>query len=424
VRRRHRHVADGGKASPNGDKCLLKEMASFHFSAQVLKRSQGHSAVAAAAYRARGKLYDERVGETRDYSRKAGFFHAEILLPEGAAPFLGDREQLWNYVERIETRRDAQLAREINMALPHELTDAERLQLVRDFARDQFVSRGMVVDFAIHHPVPGMNGDQRNYHAHLMLTLRKATPHGLYRVKTREWNSDEALLGWRAAWADFQNRALERGKHRDRVDHRRLEIQRDEAVRRGDLTLAEILSRKPEIHVGPRAAAAAGQGRKPESKVRTARPRKQPKLRPGVQRQLAKRQVRYPAIDKGSRPSWNAILVELDRQRIRELVERREQQLARFRRHEARLRLTVRKIDRHLLVSPRIKLILGHPAKTILAQRAFTEARLLMVWRLIATLEQTVARLLTIQRTRTDRQWALIRSFELRRERWLPVDWR
>lgn len=127
-------------------------MASYHFSAQAVKRSEGRSVVAMAAYRAGERLRDERRGVDADYSRRRGVVHAEILAPEGCATWLLDREQLWNGVERSEARRDAQLAREINMALPCELTNAQRLILVREFVKAQFVSLGMVADLAIHAP--------------------------------------------------------------------------------------------------------------------------------------------------------------------------------------------------------------------------------------------------------------------------------
>ncbi len=112
------------------------------------------NAVAAAAYRAGEKLRDERRGETHDYSRRQGVAYREIMVPEHAPAWLADRETLWSTVEKMETRVDAQLAREINAALPHELSAEERRALVQDFVREQFVSCGMVADFALHDPVP------------------------------------------------------------------------------------------------------------------------------------------------------------------------------------------------------------------------------------------------------------------------------
>jgi len=255
-------------------------VAIYHFSAQVLGRGQGRknldgtpkrkpdNAVAAAAYRAGEKLHDTRSGQTQDYSRKQGIAHREIIVPEGGALWLADREKLWNTVERMERRADAQLAREINLALPHELSAEARRELVQAYIRTQFTSRGMVADFALHDPVPARGDHPQNFHAHIMLTLRQATKAGLHEVKTREWNS-RALLGeWRTAWQDQANLALERAGHHARIDHRSLVAQRDEAKARGDRKAAMLLNRAPEIHVGPKPRAMQGRGVEPTSRAR------------------------------------------------------------------------------------------------------------------------------------------------------------
>jgi hypothetical protein len=117
-------------------------VASYHFSVQVIQRSQGRSALAAAAYRSGERIKDHQNGLSHDYSRRRGVEYSEILLPAGAARFLGDRETLWNLVERMEGRKDAQLAREINLALPHELDADQRRKLLLNFVREAFVSRG------------------------------------------------------------------------------------------------------------------------------------------------------------------------------------------------------------------------------------------------------------------------------------------
>eukprot|EP01037_Dinobryon_pediforme_P017090 gene17090-17280_t len=190
----------------------------------------------AAAYRAAGRFKDERTGQVHDFSRRRGVVHSEILAPEDAPEWALDRVQLWNRVEASEKRKDAQVAREINLALPHELNGEERLALLRGYVRDQFVSRGMVADIAIHEPVGAG---------------------GLFRTKTREWNADEQLTAWRASWAETQNRALALGGHSVQVDHRSLAAQREAAAKRGDRDQAAALDRQPEIHVGPKARAAA-----------------------------------------------------------------------------------------------------------------------------------------------------------------------
>lgn len=315
-------------------------MASYHFSAQIIGRAKGRSAIAAAAYRSGSRLRDEETGQEHDYSRRHGIVHTEILLPQGAAAWLADREKLWNHVHQIERRKDAQLAREFNVALPHELSADERLALVRDFAREHFGKRGMVADLAIHAPT---DNDPRNHHAHIMVTLRKATPSGLYRVKTREWNSDSMLKAWREAWADMQNRALERGRHPARVDHRTLATQQAEARARGDRAAAAALDRAPEIHVGPRAQQAVRRGHTPRSRTReqaSARPAAgawRSSARSGTRR----RTVDYPRIDQGSRPAYNAARAAIGAERVARRV-------AQLQRRETRLRLIELRLSRGL----------------------------------------------------------------------------
>jgi hypothetical protein len=228
-------------------------VASYHFSAQVIKRSANRSAVAAAAYRSGERLQDERSQCVHDYTKKRGVTYAEIMLPEGADPRLADRQYLWNEVERVEKRRDAQLARDVNIALPHELSEDERKALLQGFVREQFVDKGMIADVAIHAPVKENGDHEKNHHAHIMLTLRQADKDGLYQTKTRAWNSKAQMQSWRKAWADHQNAYLERGGHKDRVDHRTLKEQREEALQRGDEAKALALDREPEIHVGAQA---------------------------------------------------------------------------------------------------------------------------------------------------------------------------
>lgn len=312
-------------------------MASFHFSAQVIGRSKGRSAIAAAAYRAGTRLRDEGSGIEHDYRRRSGIAHSEIIVPEGAAPWLADREKLWNHVHQVERRRDAQLAREINLALPHELSADERRALVTGFVREQFTALGMVADLAIHEPV---SGDQRNHHAHIMLTLRQATPEGLRRVKTREWNSDALLTAWREAWATRQNLVLERGGHAGRVDHRTLAAQQEVARERGDPAAAAYLNRQPEVHIGPRAQKASGRREPPCSRPQqeqTARPRSG-NWRSASSADKRARTVDYPRIDRGNRLAFNAGRVAGNAEAFQRQVERTQLRAARLRLCEARAR--------------------------------------------------------------------------------------
>ena len=202
-------------------------MAIYHLRVSVISRSQGRSATAAIAYRVAERIADRRTGLVFDYAAKAGVEHTEILAPSHAPDWVSDRSELWNRVEEAETRKNSQVAREVRVALPAELTHAERVELVRGFASEQFVDRGMVADVALH--APGRDGDDRNHHAHILLTTREVGEDG-FTDKNRGWNKVEVLEGWREAWARDMNAALERSGAEVRVDHRTLVAQRDEAL--------------------------------------------------------------------------------------------------------------------------------------------------------------------------------------------------
>ena len=208
-------------------------MAIYHLRATMISRSQGRSATAAAAYRVAERIEDRRTGLTFDYAARGGVDHTEILAPDHAPDWVRDRSELWNRVEESETRKNSQVAREVRVALPDELTHAQRVALVREYAQAQFVDRGMVADIALH--APGRTGDERNHHAHILLTTREidaegSVPGGGFTTKNRDWNKVEVLEGWREAWARDSNAALERAGIEDRVDHRTLVAQRDEAL--------------------------------------------------------------------------------------------------------------------------------------------------------------------------------------------------
>lgn len=212
-------------------------MAVYRFSATIIGRAAGRSAVAAIAYRAAERIVDARTGLEHDFTRRRGVLHSEILTPENTPEWMRDRAALWNAVEAAERRRDAQLAREIQLSLPHELDERQRIRLVRDFVRQEFVSRGMVADIAVH--APDRHGDNRNHHAHVLLTMREVTAGG-FGKKARDWNTNERLEQWRERWADVQNRALKEIGSRERVDHRSYE--------------ARGIDREPQPKLGPTAS--------------------------------------------------------------------------------------------------------------------------------------------------------------------------
>ncbi len=192
-------------------------MAIYHFSAKVIGRSTGRSAVAAAAYRAAEELHDERLDLDHDFTAKADPVHREIMLPEGAPERWSDRETLWNEVEARERQYNSQLARDIEISLPRELSQAEAVALARDFVREQFVSRGMVADLNVHWGV-GADGEAQP-HAHVMLTMRRVEGNG-FGPKARDWNDRALLNGWREWWAEMANQRLCELGHDARIDHR------------------------------------------------------------------------------------------------------------------------------------------------------------------------------------------------------------
>jgi ATP-dependent exoDNAse (exonuclease V) alpha subunit len=194
----------------------------------MLTRSKGHSAVAVAAHNVGERLTDRRTGRVYDFAYKAPHVvYAEILLPEGAPAFMRDRETLWQYVERIEDRhsrfRDAQLARDVNLALPRELSRAANIVLARSFLLAEFVALGMVCDFAIHEQVSVTDGLIQP-HLHGLLSLRQCTSEGFGR-KVRAWGSRGLFNAWRSHWAAYVNAALAWAGASERVDHRSLKAQ-------------------------------------------------------------------------------------------------------------------------------------------------------------------------------------------------------
>ncbi|WP_067738756.1 Ti-type conjugative transfer relaxase TraA [Novosphingobium naphthalenivorans] len=194
-------------------------MAIFHLSVKVISRASGRSAVAAAAYRAGERLHDERLDREHDFTGKSGVVHSEVLLPENAPEAWRDRERLWNDVEAFEKRKDAQLAREVEFAIPREMNQQQGIELARDFVRDQFVDQGMIADLNVHWDI-GADG-QPKPHAHVMLTMREVGEDG-FGAKVRDWNRTEVVEQWRERWEEHVNQRLAELDIDARIDHRSL----------------------------------------------------------------------------------------------------------------------------------------------------------------------------------------------------------
>ena len=232
-------------------------MAIYHCSTKPLARSSGRSAVAAAAYRSGDRLVDERQGIEHDYTRRSGVLDTELVLPDGAGEW--SRAELWNAAEKAEKRKDARTAREWEVALPDELGEAERRELAVRFAGGLAKKYGCAVDVALH--TPDREGDQRNWHAHLLATTRKVTAGALAEKCEIELSDAKRLsLGLaparievesvRQMWAEEVNRQLHEGRRLERVDHRSLAAQREEAIQKGDVEKAAELDRQPQVKLG------------------------------------------------------------------------------------------------------------------------------------------------------------------------------
>jgi Ti-type conjugative transfer relaxase TraA len=197
-------------------------MAIYHLHVKVISRKSGSSAVASAAYRSASRLRDGRLERSHDFSAKRGVVHSEVMLPENAPEAWSDRDRLWNDVEAFEIRKDAQLAREIEFAIPREMTQAQGIELARDFVRGEFVDRGMIADLNVHWDM-AENGTAKP-HAHVMLTMRAVDENG-FGQKVREWNRTEMVERWRRRWAELANERLAELDIDARIDHRSLEAQ-------------------------------------------------------------------------------------------------------------------------------------------------------------------------------------------------------
>src|SRR6202790_678558 len=218
-------------------------MAIYHFSAKVISRANGSSALASAAYRSASRLYDERLDRDHDFTDKSGVIHSEVMTPQSVPDALRDRESLWNTVEATEKRKDAQLAREIEVAIPREMSQDQAIELARDFVEREFVAEGMIADLNVHWDIGA--GGQTKPHAHVMLTMREVDENG-FGAKVREWNRTELLEHWREAWGRHVNERLAELGIDARIDHRSLKEQG--------------IALEPQNKTGPAASRMAGEG--------------------------------------------------------------------------------------------------------------------------------------------------------------------
>lgn len=242
----------------------------FHFNISMISRGKSKSAVASAAYISCEKIKNEWDGEVHDYHNKKGLLHSEIFLPEHVPKEFKDRSYLWNSVELNEKASNAQLARNFIIALPKELSFEENKKLITDFIQENFVSKGMIADLAIHY---GNDEENNNIHAHIMTTLRPINEKGEWQAKSKkeyvldekgekiklksgnyktrkieltDWNNKGNAEKWRKNFASLCNQYLEKNHQEKRVDHRSYKRQGIEEI--------------PTIHMGASASALEKKG--------------------------------------------------------------------------------------------------------------------------------------------------------------------
>lgn len=199
-------------------------MALYRLEMQNVSRSDGVSSVAKAAYRHRSVMIDHRTGEIHGEKSldRDDLVYAEILRPENTPACLHvPSEVLWNIVEKKETRSNSRTAKEFKITLPHDLSNEQNIALMKDFLLNHFVDKGIICDFVLHN-----DKDNKNPHAHVMITTREITPNG-FGKKVRSWDEEKTLHDWRKQWAKVQNQHLKNAGLKSRVSHRTLEEQKN-----------------------------------------------------------------------------------------------------------------------------------------------------------------------------------------------------
>ncbi|EGG8824492.1 MobA/MobL family protein [Salmonella enterica] len=199
-------------------------MALYRLEMQNVSRANGVSSVAKAAYRHRSVMIDKRTGEIHGEksANRDDLVYAEILAPDNTPDFLKkSSNDLWCFVEQTERRKDARTAKEFKITLPRDLSNEQNIELMKDFLLKSFVDKGIICDFVLHN-----DKDNKNPHAHVMITTREIKPDG-FGKKVREWDEEKTLHEWRKDWAKVQNQHLKKLGLKSRVSHRTLEEQKN-----------------------------------------------------------------------------------------------------------------------------------------------------------------------------------------------------
>lgn len=228
-------------------------MAIYHLHCDIIGRSGGRSATAAAAYRATERIEDRTTGETFDYTKKEKALYTNIFyMPNDVPEWAKDRAELWNSCEEKENRKNSQFCRSFDIALPKELSLEDNIELVKKWVANNYVIRGLVADVAIHAPHKNADGTtNENLHAHILIPTRKLNKDG-WAEKDRQANDREFLKQVRTSWAEIVNAKFESLGMSERIDERTLE--------------AQGIDREPQQHQGAKATAMARKGKNPDRK--------------------------------------------------------------------------------------------------------------------------------------------------------------
>ncbi|HDS1311575.1 TPA: MobA/MobL family protein, partial [Stenotrophomonas maltophilia] len=301
-------------------------MAIYSVQVKSLSRGKGDSATAAAAYRA-GLCLDDPSGARHDYSKKGGVLSVDMLAPDGAPAWATDPHQLWAKVEEHETRKNARVAREVLAALPHELTPEQRRGLAKDLGQLLVDRYGIAAQVALHAPDKG--GDNRNFHAHILITARVVGPDGFGNSAAKVLDEFKAgaqeLKDLRAAIGARINAALDAAGVSERVDHRRLDEQKAEALERGDFSTVAQLDRAPTKHEGKAVTQARRRGE------RLPRAKRNDRLKTAGERRFNKHTRRFEDLKAKAAADGRLQLVDEQALHARALLERRKEGAQRLR---------------------------------------------------------------------------------------------
>lgn len=326
-RRHASRVAYPPFLAPQGAAASRGFVAIYSVQMKSLSRGKGDSATAAAAYRAGLSLDDPTTGERHDYTRRAGVLSVDMLAPPGAVAWATDSTQVWAQVEQAETRKNARVGREVVMALPHELDPKARRALAREVGQFLVDRYGCAVQAAVHAPDKG--GDERNYHAHILMTPRQVGADGFTAYAAKVYDEfkagTEELKNLRAAIAERTNQALDRAGLTARVDHRKLVEQRADAVERGDFKAAASLDRLPTKHEGKATTQARRRGE------HTPRARRNDRRQQANERRQDAHEARFQRLKAEARADGRLATIDEQAAHAQALLERTREGRARLR---------------------------------------------------------------------------------------------